>query len=159
MQVHQGDEHMPASDREDFLSVFKMRRDHCRALLTLSRRQSDLIAQNDYTRLMDVLGQKQRLLGSLGELRRAQPALWEQWQASRDALPPKLREQCETLLEESEGFLAQVLTFEKAGTDAITRRRDATQRQLRTIEQGTHVRHAYHNCLAPATHRHLDVGQ
>ncbi len=143
----------------DFLTTFKTRRQHCRALLELSRQQLQLIAGDDFTELLDVLGQKQRLLGCLDELKHRHPQLWDRWQAQRDSLDAAVRHDCETALAESEGFLAEILENERGGTQALTARRDATQKQLQAISQGGQAHAAYRDGLAPATNRHLDVDQ
>ena len=143
----------------DFLTTFKTRREHCHALLELSRHQLQLIVGDDFTELLDVLGQKQRLLSCLDELKQHQPQLWEQWQAQRDSIDPAVRRDCETALAETEGFLAEILENEKGGTQALTERRDATQKQLQAISRGSQAYSAYRDGLAPATNRHLDVDQ
>lgn len=150
---------MSASCVPDFLQVFRSRREYCRALLELSYRQMELISADDYSQLMVVLGQKQRLLGRMEEMKKGQPELWRQWHDRRDQLEPALRNECEKVLEETENVLAELVQREKEGTDSLTARRDQTREQLQTVSQGTQVNEAYRNSLAPASHRHLDVDQ
>jgi hypothetical protein len=143
----------------DFSALFHTRREHYRALLELSRRQIDLIAADDYTGLLVVLGQKQRLLGRLDEMNGQHADLKRQWHDRRESLDPDLRDDCEHILAETEAILAQLLEEEQQSAGRLTERRDETRRQLQTISRGSQVHDAYRDTLAPATHRHLDVGK
>ena len=143
----------------EFLETFRTRREHFQALLTLSRRQKQLIAESDYSELLAVLGQKQRLLGRLEELNRHQPDLRRRWQDQRESLDGVLRDDCEHLLAETEALLAALLDEEQTSTSELSARRDETQRQLQAISQGSQIHDAYRDQLAPATHRHLDTGR
>jgi len=150
---------MPSSSTIDFPRIFKTRRAYCRSLLDLSREQFELVENSEYARLLELLGRKQRLLGRLDELHQTEQDLWGQWKEARNGLEPSVRHQCEQLLRESENLLAEVLIQEKAGTDALSERRNGTQRQLLAISRGTKVSEAYRDNLAPATNRHLDIDQ
>lgn len=149
---------MPAASVSDLVDVFGTRHECCRALLQLSRRQRDLIAADDYTQLLAVLGQKQRLLGRLDELNRQHPDLRQQWRARRDSLPAAERQRCEHLLAEMEQMLAALTEEERESTDLLAARRDETQRQLHEIACGTEVHQAYRDEIR-SPHRRLDVGQ
>jgi hypothetical protein len=50
-----------------------------------------------------------------------------------------------------------IIQEEKSSTEQLTSRRDETQRRLQTITQGSQVHDAYHDSLAPSTHRRLNV--
>ncbi|NOX54382.1 MAG: hypothetical protein GXP27_08040 [Planctomycetes bacterium] len=150
---------MLSTEGIDFSTIFATRREYCRILLEMSRRQFELVQNADYAGLLELLGRKQRLLGRLDQLNQSHPDLWEQWRQRRDYLPAEARSRCERILKESEDLLAQVLAQEKQGTDLLTAQRDATQQQLETIAQGIQTQEAYRDHLAPATHRRLDVNQ
>lgn len=143
----------------DFLRIFKSRREYCQALLELSSRQSDLIAEDDYEHLLMVLGQKQHLLGRLEALNQSQPELWSDWRNRRDSFDPDLLDDCEHVLAETESILAELVQHENASTEFLTRRRDAARQQLQSVSHGADVHNAYRDNLAPATHRHLDLDQ
>lgn len=150
---------MLPTDRIDFSTIFATRREYCRILLEMSRRQFELVEKGDYTGLLGLLGRKQRVLGRLDQLNQSHSDLWNQWRRTRESLPADERSRCERILKESEDILAEVLAQEKQGTDLLTAQRDATQRQLETISQGMQTQEAYRDHLAPSTHRHLDVDQ
>lgn len=150
---------MTATPVCEILEVLKERRDHCRELLKLSRAQRRLIDLDNYGALLDVLGRKQRILGTLDALTRRHPGLKDAWRKERGALDSGLREECEHLLAETEALFAELLEEETGSTEHLTLRRDATRKQLQAVSQGPHVHAAYRDSLAPATHRHLDVDQ
>ena len=150
---------MPTLAPSEMLTVLNLRRQHCRNLLDLSRRQRGLIDSSEYSQLLTILGQKQRLLGRLDELSKQHPDLRAQWKTLRDTAEYDLRDDCEHVLAETEAILADLLSEEQQSTDHLARRRDDTQKQLQAVSQGARVHDAYRESLAPSTHRHLDVGQ
>lgn len=150
---------MSSCGQSEFLQIFKVRREYCQALLELSRQQRELIDANDYPQLLELLGQKQRLLGRLEELSKLRPRLWEEWHEQRDALDSASRTECDRVLADAEAVLSQLLDEENASTDLLSRRRDETQRQLQAISAGAQAHSAYHDHLSHSTPRHLDVGQ
>lgn len=150
---------MPAMSAPEFLNIFKSRREYCQALLELSSQQSELIAGDHFEQLLTLLGQKQRLLARLDELRARQPELWQQWRVERAAMEPDLRDDCEHVLAETEAILADLVQHENSSTEFLTDRRDKTRQKLQTASQGSEVHSAYRDGMAPTTHRHLDIDQ
>ena len=150
---------MSAMNISDFLTVLKTRREHYQQLLELSRRQMELINENDYSQLLVLLGRKQRVLGCLDGLNACNPNLWQQWRTDRGSAEPALRDECEHVLAETESILAELLKEEQSSTDHLTQQRDVTQRQLQAISEGSQIHEAYRDSLAPVTHRHLNIDQ
>ncbi|MCA9020103.1 MAG: hypothetical protein KDA74_08180, partial [Planctomycetaceae bacterium] len=74
---------MTSTNTIDYPKLFAVRLEYSRALLTLSLQQQELINEDDYSSLLDVLGKKQRLLGQLDQYTKQLPRLWEQWQQDR----------------------------------------------------------------------------
>lgn len=147
------------SGRANFADLFRKRRDQFSALLGYSRRQSDLIQADDYTELLVVLGQKQGILSRIDEINKQFPGLQDQWRQWRDHLDADTRDTCDRLLDETERILAELIEHEQASTVRLTERRNATQRQLEAVSEGSRVHQAYRDAVPPATHRHLDVDQ
>ncbi len=143
----------------NFLAVFSTRREYCRALLAMARRQVELVEDGDYAGLLELLARKQRLLGRLDQLSQSHPDLWQQWREWRDRLAESEREACERALQESEELLAEALAEERTGADLLAARRDETQRQLEAVTQGLRASQAYRPDLGASSHRHLDVNQ
>ncbi|HAH48930.1 MAG TPA: hypothetical protein DCM07_29635 [Planctomycetaceae bacterium] len=150
---------MTSTNMIDYPKLFAVRLEYSRALLTLSLQQQELIKEDDYSSLLDVLGKKQRLLGQLDQYTKQLPRLWEQWQQDRDLLPDGQRAACEQILSDSEAVLAQLLKNEDTSTQSMVDRRDRTKQQIQSLNQGAKVGEAYRDSLAPATHRHLNIGQ
>jgi len=140
-----------------FLQVFQNRRERCRKLLELSRRQKELIDQGNYTRLLTVLGHKQRILTEMDDFSEQTPDLWSSWRRHRETLSGGVRDDCNHVLAETEALLAELVKEETDSTDALTERRDATRVSLKSISDGSQVHNAYRDNLAPATHRHLNI--
>ena len=150
---------MPTDAPIDFLTLFQSRRDHCHALLNLSRTQQELIRADDYTGLLVVLGQKQMILGRLDEVTSRHREIISQWQSLREQLDAETRLNCDHVLAETEAILAELIEEENNSTQGIVRRRDAAHSELQSLQQGNRVNHAYRDALAPATHRYLDLDQ
>jgi hypothetical protein len=150
---------MSLSTLEDILEILKHRRAHCRDLLELSQRQNRVIDASDFSSLLVVLGQKQRLLGRLDEIKRRYPELGRQWSALRETGLPSVRRDCEAIISETEAILAELVQTEKDGAEHLQQRRDATRQQLETIAQGVHVNETYRDNVAPLSHRFLDVNR
>ena len=142
---------------EDVLDVLKQRHAHCRQLLDLSRRQNRVIDASDYSSLLGILGQKQRILGRLDELKRRYPELSRQWTSLRDSGLPATRNDCESLIAETETILAELLDSEKQGTHQLSERREATRRQIEAVSQGVHVNQIYADSSPTLNHRFLNT--
>lgn len=142
---------------EDFNTIFSARRDYCQEVLKLSKQQSSLIEQSDYSALLQLLGKKQRILGELDHLNERFPNLKADWKASRNTFDSAERSDCEHVLAEIEALLQELIQEEQSSTDTLIEKRDHTKQELETISQGTQVHSAYRENLAPATHRHLDI--
>ena len=150
---------MSAATSSDFLTVFQSRRDHCQALLELSRTQQELIRSDDFTGLLVVLGRKQLILGRLDEMKTRHREMFARWNTVREAFDTETRIDCDHVLAETEAVLAELIQEEDSSTQHIIRRRDEAHGELLALTDGSRVNHAYRDALAPATHRHLDVNQ
>lgn len=150
---------MSLATLHDILQVLKQRRTHCRDLLVLSRRQNSMIDASDYSSLLGILGQKQRALARLDELKRQYPELSRQWKTLRETGPDGPRHECQAVISETEAILAELVETEKNGADELSQRRDATRKQLESIAIGVHVNETYLENIAPFSHRFLDLNR
>jgi hypothetical protein len=146
---------MPAP--ADYFRTFQDRRTCFVDLLQLSRRQLELVESDDYPQLLGLLGGKQQIIGRLEAISVREPRLWDEWRRDRNYLAPVVRQACEQTLAETEVVLAELLEHERVSTDTLARRREQTARQLQAVASGSRVNQAYRDCLAPATHRHLNM--
>ena len=144
-------------NQNDVIEHLARRRDYCRGLLELSRRQRDFISAGNYDELLLVVSRKQRLLERLDALKRQQPEVIANWNQRRGELSAELRNGCEILLREIGDALREVLDEEEHCTDQLTVRRDETRRQLSEISSGRKANSGYDNPKNEATHRFLDV--
>ncbi len=142
---------------EEIRDVLQHRRKHCRDLLDLSQRQHQFIDSADYTQLMATLAQKQRILGRLDEMKRRYPELSRQWTSLRDSGLPATRNDCESLIAETETILAELLESEKQGTQHLSERREDTRRQIEAVSQGVHVNQVYADTSPTLNHRFLNT--
>jgi hypothetical protein len=143
----------------DYFRTFQDRRQCFADLLELSRRQLQLVETDDYPQLLGLLGGKQQILGRLEAISIREPRLWDEWRRERDRVAVATRQACEQTLADTEVLLAELLEHERISTDTLARRREQTARQLQAVAGGSRVNQAYRDCLAPATHRHLDLDQ
>jgi hypothetical protein len=146
-----GSTHQP-----DLLDVLQRRREYCRAMLELSRQQSDLIMLGNFTELLQLIAQKQRVLEHLAELGREFGGIVDFWKSVRDQLATDLRTQCQSAIDEAEALLAESMTLEKQGTAVLSQRRDETQGRLKEIGQVSSSQPATGGAPRP---RFLDVSR
>ena len=150
---------MSLTTLNDILEVLKQRRTYCRELLDLSRRQNRVIEASDYTSLLSILGQKQRVLVQLDDLKHRHPELGDQWERLREGGPAPVRRDCTEIISEIEAILAELMQTEKDGADELGQRRETTRRQLQSIAQGVHINDTYRDNVAPFSHRFLDTNR
>ena len=143
----------------DLLQAFTSRRQCFAELLELSREQFRLIDEDDYTRLLRILGSKQRIIGRLEEIGKTYPRLGQEWKTRRDRLSTATRRACDETLAATDAMLAEIMEQERISTEHLARRREETRLQLQSVAAGAHAQTAYRDSLAPVTHRLLDVGQ
>ncbi len=148
---------MEATGHPDFLEVFNTRRACCRALLELSQQQDELIAGDEFSQLLTLLGHKQQLLAKLSESMNSIPELWQTWSQHREHLSESVRSACEQILGQTEDVMQQLLEQESISSHNLQARRDETQRQLQSISHGASTCRAYQDDFQSETHRHLDL--
>ncbi len=117
----------------DLLDVLQRRREYCRAMLELSRRQIGLIDDGNFTELLQLIAQKQRVLEHLAELGRSFGGIVDFWKTVRDRLAGDVRSRCQAALDDAESFLSESVALEKQGTAVLSQRRNETQGRLKEI--------------------------
>lgn len=137
----------------DFFAAFHQRQACCLALLELSRQQSDLIGQDDYAALIEILQNKQSLIEHLSQLSYDQTLLRAAWPTQRETFSFEDRERCDTVLAETESLLAALLREERSSSNLLVTRRDAAQHELQSLSAGRQARHAYQSRPQPVLSR------
>lgn len=141
----------------DYLSAFRQRSATCAAMLELSQAQAESVRKDDYTELLSLLDQKQGLLDDVARAAVEQAEVWQSWADQRDRFTADERLQCERELVRIEELLAQLLREEQAGTDLLSERRRATQRELASLNRGVRVREAYGDAGGSPRHFSIDL--
>ena len=133
---------MTVLDLSELLSQFETRREHCRYLLDLTRRQSEAIDANDFVRLLETLGKKTRVLKQLDawDVRHSQAKA--QWKALRTGADPGLRDDCEHVLAETQALLAEMLELEKQTSESLAVQQRAAAADRRPSPRSTKSRAA-----------------
>ncbi len=112
-------------------------------LRELSRRQAEIIAGGDISKLLSVLAAKQALLSRLQQLEpRLEPFRQQDpeariWRSEAD------RGQCRQVAERCEAMLKEIILFEKRGEADLITRRDAAAVKLQGTHSASEARHAY----------------
>lgn len=122
-----------SNQQPDLLDVLQRRREYCRAMLELSRRQTDLINAGNFPELLQLIAQKQRVLEHLSELGQTFGGIVDFWKTERDRLDTELRSRCQQAIDEAESLLAESMGLEKQGTAVLSQRRNETQGRLKEI--------------------------
>ena len=126
-----------STQQPTLLEVLERRREYCRAMLELSHRQAGLIDDGNFTELLQLIAQKQRVLEHLAELGRSFGGIVDFWKSVRDRLPADVRSKCQSAIDDAETLLAESMALEKQGTTVLTQRRDETQGRLKEIGEAS----------------------
>ena len=120
-------------------------------LTRLSHAQSELIGSGDMTRLLPVLGAKQRLLGQIQQLEQALAPFRDDDPDQRQWSSAAAREKCRLDAQRSEQLLAEIMVLEREGEAEMIRRRDETARRLEEMDGASRAHSAYFEVPVPAT--------
>lgn len=127
----------------DFFTAFHHRQACCLALLELSQRQTELIGDDNYHDMFEVLQSKQSLIEHLGRLSVEQQPLRAAWKSLREGFSAADRARCEAVLSETERLMGEVLSSEQTSTKQLLARRQLTQRELQALSTGVQAQLAY----------------
>ena len=140
----------------EYLRAFQGRRECCRALWDLTQRQPTLIADNNYAELIELLHHMQQLLDEL--LEPDEPhSLWRRWREDRKEIDLAQRRACETVLDETDALLQQILHSETASTSQLTDRRDVVAEELRSLSEAGQLRQLYQSAPVSELPAQLDL--
>jgi flagellar biosynthesis/type III secretory pathway chaperone len=118
-------------------------------LRDLSRRQTDLISDDDIERLLSVLSAKQTLLNELQKIQKSLEPFRSQDPEQRRWRSPADRERCRQLAERSESLLGEIMLVEKQSEQEMARRRDEAVNRLQDVQSSAKATRAYTSPLAP----------
>lgn len=123
-------------------------------LLSLSRRQTSVINEEDLSALLTVLAGKQQLVNQLQLLDRQLAPYQQESPESRQWSSPAERTRCQQQAAKCEMALREILAAEQQAEGQMTRRRDAVAEQLAMINQTSHAARGYlpANPVSAASH-------
>ena len=119
-------------------------------LARLSHAQVDLIDTGDMTKLLSVLGAKQRLLGQIQQLEQALGPFRQEDPDERIWSSAAAREKCRADAQRSEQLLSEIMRLERQGEAEMVRRRDETARRLEEMDTASRAHTAYFEVPVPA---------
>jgi flagellar biosynthesis/type III secretory pathway chaperone len=120
-------------------------------LARLTHAQASLIEEGDMTRLLPVLGAKQKLIVQLQQLEGELNPFRNEDPDTRRWSSPANREACRQNAARCEALLAEIMQIERAGESEMIRRRDAVAEQLQTMHSAHDASAAYAESGAVAT--------
>jgi len=120
-------------------------------LARLSHAQVELIDSGDMTKLLPVLGAKQRLLAQMQQFEQALAPFRNDDPEQRIWASVAAREKCRADAQRSEQLLAEIMEMERQGEAEMIRRRDDTARRLEEMDTASRAHSAYFEVPVPAT--------
>lgn len=120
------DEQSKRTQREKLLSLMRMQRDLYRRLTELADQQRSLITGNQPSQLLEVLGDRQRLIDRLGTIAEQVKVLQGDWPALRSGMDAAMGEEVDQLIAEINQLLASILERDRADADLLSARRSET---------------------------------
>ena len=148
---------MTNQELHDLLEYFGQEHACYTSLLDLSRRQRGLIEDGDIDRLMEVLGQKQRILTTVEGIEERLSPYKQEWTSLREGLDEDDRQVLDLALSTVEELLAELIDLEKKSEQLLADCRDETQRQLSEAVRGNAVHRAYTGKEPENPARYFDI--
>ena len=148
---------MDAERAQLLIDTLAQKRDCCRRLLELSRKQRSLISDSQLSELMELLVTKHRVLGRLDEVQRNLGPLIPVWESRRDSFDSDARVRCDELLDETEKDLADLIDCEKQCEQGLEELRRVSLEQMRQTDDGRRLNQTYLTSAAGPTNRLVDL--
>jgi hypothetical protein len=122
-------------------------------LRELGKRQAALIAAGDMNELLRMFAGKQRLIDRLHDVERCLDPYRGQDPESRDWQSAAQRQECASVIEQSQSLLKEILQQEKSNEARLRLSRDEVARRLQGLQVVKQARQAYVNSGAPRASR------
>lgn len=148
---------MTNQDLRDLLELFGREQACYTSLLDLSRRQKGVIEHGAVDDLLQILGQKQKVLSRVGEIENQLLPYKRNWTAVRSGLDENDRQVLDLALSTVEELLAELIALEKESEALLVKRRDLVEIELHDAVKGGAVHQAYQGKSGDAPSRILDV--
>lgn len=138
----------------DLLAELIGRKQDCLLQLRqMGKKQLEFVREGRMTALLDVLSQKQRMIGNLQQVERALDPFRTQDPGERLWRSAEMRQTCAGKLATCESLLREILAGEKQSEGELTQRRDDTAKQLQGAHLAGQARGAYTTTAQPGASR------
>lgn len=127
----------------ELVRLLERQRDVFQQLRTLADRQRTLVAQDDPTPLLTLLGDRQRLVDDLTRCNFLLGPYRRNWSALMTKLGETERSAVEELLVENDRILGSILTTDQRDSETLRSRQEATAALLTRASGGGPARRAY----------------
>ncbi len=131
----------PVADR--LIVLLTQQRDLYRELEGLAKRQRELISGQRPERLIDVLRERQGLVGRLAQLNVELAPYRRDWSTACDHLSPAARQEAQDLLDEINRLLRVILDTDREDSSLLAARKAAAGAELRTMGSSQAAAQAY----------------
>src|SRR5690606_30539280 len=130
------------SDTQRLAELIGQKHDVLELMRDLARRQLELIAQNDMTKMMNVLAAKETALRRLLAIEKQLDPFRDHDPQARLWPDPESRRRCQAVAERCEALLAELMLIEKQSESNLRQRRDETAARLKGAESAGEARRA-----------------
>lgn len=141
---------------EQLAQLMTGKREVLEQMRDLARRQLELIAQGDMSKMMHVLAAKETSLRQLLQFEKLLDPFRSQDPEARQWASPEARRRCQLVAQRCEALLAELMLLEKQGEADLRRRRDETAARLQHADTAGQARRAYAHPL-PSSANQLDL--
>lgn len=138
-----------AVDGARLIALLTEQRDLYGKLKDLAQRQRDILVSDRPERLLDVLGERQTIVGDLAKLNMSLAPYRQDWGGTYADLEPTIRDQANDLLQEINGMLQEILRSDREDSALLSARKQVIAGEIGNTS-GARVAHAaYGQTAAP----------
>jgi Mg2+ and Co2+ transporter CorA len=128
---------------EKLISLLTQQRDLYQRLQQLAEQQRSLIASDRPESLLNVLKERQTLVGKLAQLNMQLAPYRRNWHETYNGLSDEVRQQAGKLLEEINGMLQTILSADREDSALLSARKQVIANELNDVSGGRKVNAAY----------------
>ena len=143
---------MNPQDTERLIKLLSEQRDLYVRLRELSEQQRSLISGDHPEQLLNILRERQTLVGALARLNEQLAPFRRNWDGMYRSLPTAQRHQANELLQEINGLLRLILRTDQEDSALLSARKQTVAGQIRDLGGGQSANNAYaRHATGPST--------
>jgi hypothetical protein len=150
-------EHISQQDPQQLVKLLGEQRDLYLRLRDLSEQQRALIASDHPEQLLNLLRERQTLVGALARLNDQLAPFRKNWEGMYAGLPDDLRDQANNLLLEINGLLRVILRSDQEDSAMLNARKETVGQRIRDLTGGQAANNAYGRRTDPAPSSSADM--